>query len=80
MKVQTKSTEPTYTVWFGDMENIQFSVGSDSFNAIIVNQINMISCMTEQEADDFMWEFGHDSYLIPDKFPGQILFGYKRKP
>jgi hypothetical protein len=82
MKTETKtqdSPESKQTVWFGNMETIRFTVGADEFDAVIVHQIALISRMTEQEADEFMWEFGYDSYLIPDTYKGEILFSHKEK-
>lgn len=68
-----------HVVWFGDMENIKFTVGSDSFDAVIVHSIRLIKRMTEQEAEDYMGAHGYDMYLMPEVYKGEILYSNRAK-
>jgi hypothetical protein len=61
-------------VIFGHMTHGQFLIGNDAEPMVIINRIEERKFMNPAEADDFMTEQGHDSYLVPSEFNGQIVY------
>jgi hypothetical protein len=66
-----KATE----IWFGDMTHGQFSVGDDDLEQmVVIHSIEEKAIMNPDDADEYMLDQGHDSYLIPDEFDGAVVF------
>ena len=61
-------------IWFGEMTHGEFSVGGDSEPMVIVHDIREKAIMNPVDVDIYMESEGHDSYLIPEEFTGQIVF------
>jgi hypothetical protein len=61
-------------IWFGNMTHGQFLIGSDSQPIVIVNSIEEKAIMYPVDVEEFMEAEGHDSYLIPSEFKGDIVF------
>ena len=61
-------------VWFGRMTHGTFTIGGDDNPMVIVNSIVEKILMDPDAADDYMMAEGHDSYLVPDEFTGEVVF------
>jgi hypothetical protein len=61
-------------IWFGNMTHGQFLIGPDSQPMVIINSIEEKSIMNPVDVDEYMLSEGHDSYLIPSEFDGDIVF------
>jgi hypothetical protein len=61
-------------IWFGDMTHGEFSISGDSEPMVIVHDIREKAIMDPVDVDIYMESEGHDSYLIPEEFTGQIVF------
>ena len=61
-------------VWFGNMTHGTFTIGGDENPMVIVNSIVEKILMDPEAADDYMMAEGHDSYLVPDEFTGEVVF------
>ena len=61
-------------IWFGNMTHGQFLIGSDSQQMVIVNSIKEKAIINPVYVDEYMLSEGHDSYLIPSEFKGDIVF------
>ena len=61
-------------IWFGNMTHGQFLIGSDSQQMVIVNSIKEKAIINPVDVDEYMLSEGHDSYLIPSEFDGDIVF------
>lgn len=61
-------------VIFGRMTHGQFLIGNDAEPMVIISTIEERKTMNPAEADDYMTSQGYDSYLIPEKFKGQIVY------
>ena len=61
-------------IWFGNMTHGQFLIGSDSQQMVIVNSIEEKAIINPVDVDEYMLSEGHDSYLIPSEFKGDIVF------
>lgn len=61
-------------IWFGRMTHGTFTIGRDDNPMVIVNSIAEKILMDPDAADDYMKTEGHDSYLVPDEFTGEVVF------
>jgi hypothetical protein len=61
-------------IWFGNMTHGQFLIGSDSQPMVIVNSIEEKAIIDPVDVEEYMLSEGHDSYLIPSEFKGDIVF------
>ena len=61
-------------ILFGDMTHGTFTVGGDDAPMVIVHSINERAIMDPADVDEYMASQGHDSYLVPDEFTGEIVF------
>ena len=61
-------------IWFGNMTHGQFLIGSDSQQMVIINSIEEKAIINPVDVDEYMLSEGHDSYLIPSEFKGDIVF------
>ena len=61
-------------IWFGNMTHGQFLIGSDNQPMVIVNSIDEKAIINPVDVDEYMLSEGHDSYLIPSEFKGDIVF------
>jgi hypothetical protein len=51
-----------------------FEIGRDNNPMVIVNTIDEKAIMDPVDVDEYMLSEGYDSYLIPSKFKGDIVF------
>ena len=61
-------------VWYGHMTHGTFTVGGDDTPMVIVHSIDERAIMDPADVDEYMASQGHDSYLIPDEFTGEVVF------
>jgi len=61
-------------VLFGNMEHGDFAISKDRYPIVIIHSIEERAIMNPDDADEYMVSQGYDSYLIPDKFEGEILY------
>lgn len=61
-------------ILFGDMTHGAFTVGGDDTPMVIVHSIDERAIMDPADVDEYMASQGHDSYLIPDEFTGEVVF------
>jgi hypothetical protein len=61
-------------IWFGNMTHGEFSISGDSEPMCIVHSIEEKAIMNPVDVEEYMISQGHDSYLIPSEFNGQIVF------
>jgi len=61
-------------IWFGNMTHGAFEIGRDNNPMVIVNTIDEKAIMDPVDVDEYMLSEGYDSYLIPSKFKGDIVF------
>jgi len=61
-------------VWFGHMTHGTFTIGLDENPIVIVNSIEEKAIMNPDDVDEYCISQGHDSYLIPDEFEGEVVF------
>jgi hypothetical protein len=61
-------------IWFGKMTHGEFSIGNDSSSIVMINSIDEKAIMDPVDVDEYMVSQGHDSYLIPSQFKGEIVY------
>jgi hypothetical protein len=61
-------------IWFGHMTHGSFTIGNDTNPMVIINSIEEKSIMDPNDVDNCLESQGHDSYLIPDEFEGEVVF------
>jgi len=61
-------------IWYGHMTHGAFTVGGDDTPMVIVHSIDERAIMDPADVDEYMASQGHDSYLIPDEFTGEVVF------
>ena len=61
-------------IWFGNMTHGVFEIGQDNNPMVIVNSIDEKAIINPVDVDEYMLSEGHDSYLIPSEFKGDIVF------
>lgn len=61
-------------VYFGRMTHGTFTIGGDETPMVIIHSIDEKAIMDPDSVDEIMELHGHDSYLIPDEFTGDIVF------
>jgi hypothetical protein len=61
-------------ILFGHMTHGTFEIGRDTAPMVIVNRIDERAIMNPVDVDEYMLSEGHDSYLIPSEFEGQIVY------
>lgn len=61
-------------IWFGNMTHGTFRIGRDFNSMVIINSVNEKAIMDPTDVDEYMVSEGHDSYLIPSEFDGEIVF------
>ena len=61
-------------ILFGHMTHGTFTIGGDENPMVIVNSIEERAIMDPTDVDEYMETQGHDSYLIPDEFTGEVVF------
>jgi len=61
-------------IWFGNMTHGAFEIGRDNNPMVIVNSIEEKAIMSPVDVEEYMLSEGHDSYLIPSEFDGDIVF------
>ena len=61
-------------IWFGNMTHGVFEIGRDNNPMVIINSIEEKSIINPVDVDEYMLSEGHDSYLIPSEFKGDIVF------
>lgn len=61
-------------ILFGHMNHGTFTIGGDENPMVIVNSIEERAIMDPADVDEYMETQGHDSYLIPDEFTGEVVF------
>jgi hypothetical protein len=61
-------------ILFGKMEHGMFTVGGDETPMVIVYSIDERAIMDPVDVAEYMTSQGHDSYLIPDEFTGEVVF------
>ena len=61
-------------ILFGDMTHGTFTVGGDDTPMVIVHSIEERAIMDPTDVDEYMASQGHDSYLVPDEFTGEVVF------
>lgn len=61
-------------IWFGNMTHGEFSISGDSEPMCIVHSIEEKAIMNPVDVEEYMISQGHDSYLIPSEFNGQVVF------
>jgi hypothetical protein len=61
-------------ILFGEMEHGTFTVGGDDTPMVIVHSIDERAIMDPADVDEYMASQGHDSYLVPDEFTGEVVF------
>ena len=61
-------------IWFGHMTHGEFSIGNDTSKIVMINSIQEKAIMSPVDVDEYMVSQGHDSYLIPSQFKGEIVY------
>jgi hypothetical protein len=61
-------------ILFGKMTHGTFEIGRDTNPIVIVHSIEKRVTMNPDEVDEYMFEHGFDSYLIPEEFTGDIVY------
>jgi hypothetical protein len=61
-------------IWFGNMTHGVFEIGQDNNPMVIINSIEEKAIINPVDVDEYMLSEGHDSYLIPSEFKGDIVF------
>jgi hypothetical protein len=61
-------------IWYGRMTHGTFTIGGDENPMVIVHSIDERVIMDPDDVDEYMTAQGHDSYLVPDEFTGEIVF------
>jgi hypothetical protein len=61
-------------IWYGRMTHGTFTIGGDENPMVIVYSIDERVIMDPDDVDEYMHSEGHDSYLVPDEFTGEIVF------
>jgi hypothetical protein len=61
-------------ILFGQMTHGTFEIGRDTAPMVIVNRIDERAIMDPADVDEYMLSEGHDSYLIPSEFEGDIVY------
>jgi hypothetical protein len=61
-------------ILFGHMTHGTFTVGEDEAPMVMVHSIQERAIMNPADVDEYMHSEGHDSYLIPDEFTGEVVF------
>lgn len=61
-------------IWFGNMTHGVFEIGQDNNPMVIINSIDEKAIINPVDVDEYMLSEGHDSYLIPSEFKGDIVF------
>ena len=61
-------------IWFGNMTHGVFEIGQDNNPMVIVNSIDEKAIINPVDVEEYMLSEGHDSYLIPSEFKGDIVF------
>jgi len=61
-------------IWFGNMTHGVFEIGQDNNPMVIINSIKEKAIINPVDVDEYMLSEGHDSYLIPSEFKGDIVF------
>lgn len=62
-------------IWYGTMLHGQFSVSDDDLEPmVVIHSIEEKAIMNPNDADEYMLAQGHDSYLTPSEFTGEIVF------
>jgi hypothetical protein len=56
------------------MTHGSFTIGNDSKPMVIVHSIEEKAIINPDDVDEYCISQGHDSYLIPDEFEGEIVF------
>lgn len=60
--------------WYGRMTHGTFTIGGDENPMVIVHSIDERVIMDPDDVDEYMHSEGHDSYLVPDEFTGEVVF------
>ena len=66
-------------ILFGNMTHGTFNVGGDDAPMVIIHSVHERITMNPDEVDDYMTSQGHDSYLIPSEFTGEIVYSFADK-
>lgn len=61
-------------ILFGQMTHGTFEIGRDTNPIVIVHSIEERVTMNPDEVDEYMTTQGHESYLIPAEFTGEIVY------
>lgn len=61
-------------ILFGQMMHGTFDVCGDAVPLVIINRIDERAIMDPTDVDEYLLAQGHDSYLIPAEFKGQIVY------
>lgn len=61
-------------IWFGNMTHGSFTIANDANPMVIIHSIEEKAIMSPNDVDEYCISQGHDSYLIPDEFEGEIVF------
>jgi len=61
-------------IWFGNMTHGDFEIGRHNNPMVIINSIEEKAIIDPVDVDEYMLSEGHDSYLIPSEFKGDIVF------
>ena len=61
-------------ILFGRMTHGTFDIGGDTEPMVIIHTIDERMVMNPDDADDYMVDNCHDSYLIPSVFTGEIVY------
>ena len=61
-------------ILFGHMTHGTFTIGGDENPMVIVHSIEERVIMDPDDVDEYLHSEGHDSYLVPDEFTGEIVF------
>jgi hypothetical protein len=61
-------------ILFGRMTHGTFEIGRDNNPMVIVHSIEERAIMNPVDVDEYMIAQGHDSYLIPSEFKGEIVY------
>ena len=60
--------------WFGKMEHGTFRIGEDENPLVIIYRIDERITIDEDDIESYMESRGHDSYVTPSEFTGEIVF------
>lgn len=61
-------------IWFGHMTHGSFTIGNDITPMVIIHSIEEKSIIDLNDVDNYLESQGHDSYLIPDEFEGEVVY------